>query len=249
MKYSLILLAALALASCSSSEEGSVENASADSAATPGAIAPLADARLFHLLDLPNLEDNIHHDTLLIYTIHGLPDCTFLLAGKNMEDDREGLRLIQYRPRPDSSAEVLAVSKPAYDSQVMLPTFFVTNDTADGVIILANYGGLESWGQNVFWLKDHQFKDLGWLDVTERGWKTRLDSLQQWRTSIAPRTVVSEADGQFEFTFTTDSVQLFDDLQGGTEVMLPSNRIKYRYDGDQMVLIVDGTPRFRKKPL
>ncbi len=249
MKYTLILLASLALASCSSPGDRSADETVVDTTSAQSPIAPLARAKPFHLLDLPNLEDNIRHDTLLIYTTHGLSDGTFVLAGKNMEDDREGLRLIQYRPLPDSSAEVLAVSKPAYDSQVMLPTYFVTNDTADGVIILANYGGLESWGQNVFWLKDHQFKDLGWLDVSERSWTTRMDSLQQWRTNIAPKTLVSGADGQFEFTFTTDSVQLFDDLQGGSEVMLPSNRIKYRYDGKEMVLIVDGLPRYRKEPL
>ncbi|MEO7081207.1 MAG: hypothetical protein ABIY71_06750 [Flavobacteriales bacterium] len=249
MKNILILIATVALVSCSSSEQDAVEDAIAGTTGHPSATAPLAHAKPFHLLELPNLDDNIRHDTLLIYTIHGLRDGTFVLAGKNMEDNREGLRLIQYRPRPDSSAEVLAVSKPAYDSQVMLPTYFVPDDPGDGVLILANYGGLESWGQNVFLLKDHQFTDLGWLDVTERGWTTRMDSLQQWRSNIAPKTVVSGADGQFDFTFTTDSVQLFDDLQGGTEVMLPSNRIKYRYDGKQMVLIVDGEPRYRKEPL
>lgn len=249
MKYNLIVLAALAMASCSSSGERSADEAALDTALTPIPIAPLAHATAFHLLDLPNLEDNIRNDTLLIYTIHELGDGTFILAGKNVEDNREGLRLIQYHPRPDSSAEVLAVSKPAYDSQVMLPTYFASDDTADGTIILANYGGVESWGQNVFWLKDHQFTNLGWLDIAEHGWKTRFDSLQQWRTNIGPKTAVSGADGQFEFAFTTDSLQLFDDLQGGIEVVLPSNRVKYRYDGDEMVLIVDGKPRYRKKPL
>ncbi len=249
MKNILILIATLALASCSSSEQDAVDDAIAGTTGHPSLNAPLAHAKPFHLLELTNLEDNVHNDTLLIYTTHELGDGTFVLAGKNMEDTREGLRLIQYRPRADSSAEVLAVSKPAYDSDVMLPTYFASDDTADGIIILANYGGLQSWGQNAFLLKDHHFTDLGWLDVAERGWKTRMDSLQQFRSNIAPKTLVSGADGQFEFTFTTDSVQLFDDLQGGTEVMLPSNRIKYRYDGKQMVLIVDGEPRYRKEPL
>lgn len=249
MKHFALISAVLALASCSSPEEKPVEASEQDSTMLSGTIAPIANERPFHLLDLPNLEDNVRDDTLLIYTIHGLGDGTFVLAGKNMEDNREGLRLIQYRPRPDSTAEVLAVSKPAYDSEVMLPTFFASNDTADGIIILANYGGLQSWGQNVFLLKDHRFTNLGWLDVADRGWRTRLDSLQQWRTNIAPRTLVSGADGQFEFSFTTDSVQLYDDLQGHLEAMFASDRIKYRYDGKRMILLVDGQPRFPKEPL
>ncbi|MCB0759100.1 MAG: hypothetical protein KDC01_11615 [Flavobacteriales bacterium] len=249
MKHITLITAVLALASCMS-PEGRPENVAEKNDTTlRGTVAPIANAKPFHLRDLPNLEDNVRDDTLLIYTIHGLDDGTFVLAGKNMEDNREGLRLIQYRPRSDSTAEVLAVSKPAYDSEVMLPTFFTTDDTADGIIILANYGGLQSWGQNVFLLKDHRFTNLGWLDVAARGWRTRLDSLQQWRTNIAPQTWVSGADGQFEFSFTTDSVQLYDDLQGHLEAMFASDRIRYRYDGKRMILLVDGLPRFPKEPL
>lgn len=204
----------------------------------------LANARTFNLLNLPELEDNVRNDTLLIYTTHGIGNGLYVMAARNVEDTRGGLRLVLYKPKPDSSADVIATSKPAYDSQVMLPTYFATDDTANGIIILANYGGLESWGQNVFWLKDGRFKDLGWLDVAQRGFKTRQDSLQQWRTNIAPMTKVLGSDGAFEFTFTTDSVQLYDDLAGHQEVMLPSYRISYRYDGKQMLLVIDGQPRF-----
>ena len=53
----------------------------------------------------------------------------------------------------------------------------------------------------------------------------------QFRTSIAPRTSVSGANGVFEFSFTGDSLQLYDDLQGHSEVMLPASAMRYRYDG------------------
>lgn len=240
MKPEALLFALAALAACGV-PEGRQD--------APPALPPLPDAQEFRPLQLPLHEENIRHDTLLPYTIHALGNGSFVLAGKHIDEKREGLRLILYRPLPDSSAEVLAVSKPAHDSQVMLPSFFASADTAAGIIILANYGGLESWGQNVFLLKDQQFKDLGWLDVTERGWITRQDSFQQWRTSIAPSTVVRGAADQFEFTFTTDSVQLFDDLRGNLETMLPSDRIRYRYNGREMVLVVDGAPRYPEAPL
>lgn len=248
MKYSTFLLIAAALTACSGPESNTGATPSADKSGHAGALAPLANAKTFSLQDLPNLEENVRHDTLLVYTTHDLGNGEFVMAAKNVDEKREGLRLILYTPKPDSSAEVLAVSKPAFDSEVMLPTYFSSGDSADGIIILANYGGLESWGQNVFWLKDHRFVDLGWLDVADRGWKTRLDSLQQWRSNIAPLTAVQGTDGQFEFSFTGDSLQLFDDLQGGAEVMFPANRIKYRYDGHRMQLMVDGVPRLPKEP-
>lgn len=248
MKSCTLLFAALGLASCSAPEGTSVGTMSTDTTGQAGAIAPLEHAKTFSLKDLPNLDENVRNDTLLVYTTHDLGNGEFVMAAKHADDKREGLRLILYRPRPDSSAEVLAVSKPAYDSEVMLPTYFSTGDTADGTVILANYGGLESWGQNVFWLKGHRFIDLGWLDVAYREWKTRMDSLQQWRGNIAPRTVVHGADDHFEFSFTGDSLQLYDDLQGGTEVMFPASRVKYRYDGDRMILVVDGMPCLPKDP-
>lgn len=243
MKLYAFLMVAVALAACSTPVEKQNGTSAADTTGQQGPLPALANAKPYRLLDLPNLDDNVRNDTLLVYTTHALGNGAFVMAAKNVEDTREGLRLILYRPRPDSSAEVLAVSKPAYDSEVMLPTYFSTGDTADGLIILANYGGLESWGQNVFWLKNGRFTDLGWMDVSERTWKTRLDSLQQWRTNIAPFTQVRGAGGQFDFTFSGDSVQLFDDQRGHQEVMLPTDRIRYRYDGREMVLVVDGEAR------
>ncbi|MBS1568061.1 MAG: hypothetical protein JST45_01335 [Bacteroidetes bacterium] len=232
--------ALLLLAACSN--PGTPTSTSEDIPAA-GQEPLLQNARTYHPLNLPNLDDNVRNDTLLIYTTHALGNGEFVMAARNVEETREGLRLYLYKPRADSSADVLAVSKPAYDSEVMLPTYFSTGDTADGTIILANYGGLESWGQNVFWLKNGHFRDLGWLDVAERTFKVRMDSLQQWRTTIAPLTNVNGANGQFDLTFQGDSLMIYDDLQGGREVMLPTSRIRYRYDGRSMVLLVDGKPR------
>lgn len=236
-RYALFFFAAATLAACSSPGQPKTTpgNEALDSA--------FADAKTYALLDLPNLDDNVHNDTLLIYTTHAMGNGLFVMAARNVEDTREGLRLYLYRPRPDSSADVLAYSKPAYDSYTMLPTYFTTGDTADGIIILTNYGERESWGQNVFWLKDDRFKDLGWLDVAKRGWKTQDDSTFQWRDNIAPEAKIKGEDGRFAFTFKGDSVQLYDDLQGHKEVMLPTDHIAYHFDGKQMVLMVNGEER------
>lgn len=207
------------------------------------------NATAYRPIALPNLPDNVRDDTLLIITTQQLENGLFVMAARNVEETREGLRLYLYRPRPDSTADVLAHSMPAYDSQSMLPSYFATDDSTDGIIILANYGERESWGQKVFWLKDRQFIDLGWLDVTERSMRSRADSSFQKRISIAPRVQVKGKDGLFQFTFSGDSVQLFDDLRGNQEVMVPANRIAYRYNGEELILMLDGQDRLPDHPL
>ncbi|HRO40140.1 MAG TPA: hypothetical protein PLY76_05180 [Flavobacteriales bacterium] len=228
-----------ALAACSPSPPK-------EEAATPQV---LEGTKAYNRWDLPNLDDNVRNDTLLIYTTHALGNGTFVMAAKNIDDTREGLRLVLYRARPDSSAEVLSASKPAYDSEVMLPTYFTTGDTADGIIILANYGGRDSWGQNVFWLKDGRFADLGWLDVAERKWVELGDGKEQRAGNIAPRTTVTGQGEQFIFSFNTDSVLLYDDLQGRLNNLLPAAELRYVFDGQEMTLFIDGQPRHRRHPL
>lgn len=200
-------------------------------------------------LDLPDLDDNVHGDTLLVLTTHQIAADRFIMAARNKEETREGLRLYLYEPRPDSSADVLAVSAPAYDSEVMSPTFFSTGDSADGIVVLANFGGKESWGQKVFWLKGQTFNDLGWLDVAHREWRTVDGQTEQRRTNIAPYTTVSGKDGRFLFTFTGDSLLLYDDLEGQLERTFSPSSVAYRHDGGQMTLMVDGKPRLPSGPL
>lgn len=210
--------------------------------------APIAGARTYHFLELPNLDDNVKHDTLLVYTTHALGNGEFVMAARNVEETRDGLRLYLYRPLPDSSADVIASSSPAYDSYTMLPTFFTTGDTADGTIILANLGEKQSWGQKVFWLKDRRFIELGFLDVARREFRTEYDSTFSFCMNIAPYTEVAGAGGLFDLTFKGDSVLLYDDLAGGSEVMMPSGRVRYRYNGRVLQLVIDGRSRSPKSP-
>ncbi len=186
--------------------------------------------------------DNVKHDTLLIQVTFDLGDGTFVMVASNVEETRDGLRLYLYRPEPDSSADVIASSKPGYDSYTMFPTFFSTDKPEDGLVLLTNMGEKQSWGQEAFWLKDQRFNHLGFLDVAVRDWRTTGDTVQQWRTSIAERTLVSGGNGLFEFAFTGDSLQLYDDLQGHQEVMFPANAVRYKASNGKAELLINGTP-------
>ena len=190
---------------------------------------PPSDLPAWQRLDLPILADNVRHDTLLVHTTHDLGGGKYLMAAQNNNYNRDGIRLYLYRARTDSSAEIIAASKPGYDSETMLPTFFRTADPADGLVVITNMGERQSWGQEAFWVKDNAIMHLGFIDVAERAWKTIDDSTFQFRKSIAPRTLVNGGSGVFEFSFSGDSVQLYDDLQGRSEVMLPADAVRYRY--------------------
>lgn len=219
----IILAAAILLSACGGGGTPATP-------ATPIGSDTTALLPVWNKLDLPILPDNVRHDTLLVHTTYDLGDGLFLMAAQNNNYNKEGIRLYLYRPKADSSAEILAWSKPGYDSETMLPTFFTDGNKSDGLIIIANMGERQSWGQEAFWLKDNVIKSLGFIDVAVREWKTVDDSTYQFRTSIAPRTSVHGANGVFEFSFNGDSLQLYDDLQGRSEVMLPASAVRYRFE-------------------
>ncbi len=233
------------LLACNNATEP-VANEKTTPTAVPSALS--ANAKVYKHVALPNLDDNVRNDTLLIYTTHALGDGTFIMAAMNKSGTPEGLRLYLYEPRTDSSAHVIAFSKPGYDSMTMLPTYFSTSDTADGTVIITNMGEKQSWGQEAFWLKDRRFIPLGFLDVAKRDWKTEDDSTFQWRTSIADRVNVRGENGTFEFTFTGDSLQLYDDQQGQREVMLPARAISYQCSEGKATLLINGQA-IQAKPL
>lgn len=199
-------------------------------------------------VEFPTVEDNVRNDTLLVQVTFDLGKGNFLMVAGNVEETRDGLRLYLYHPDRDSNAVVTACSKPGFDSYTMYPTFFSTGRPEDGTVILANMGEKQSWGQEAFWLKDERFIHLGFLDVAQRGWRTYADSLQQWRTSIAERALVSGGAGQFEFSFIGDSLQLYDDFNGHQEVMLPASQVRYRCAAGKTELMINGVPVTPRQP-
>jgi hypothetical protein len=246
MKRPFLILAGCALIACG---EGAPPEEKKDEQPTATAPTLPASAKAYERIDLPNLDDNVKHDTLLIYTTHALGDGTFIMAAKNKDAaDDGGLRLYQYRPKPDSSAEILAYSKEGFGSYTMLPVYFKTSDPADGWIIVTNMGERQSWGQEAFWFKDNTFKHLGWIDVAKREWKTEDEGTIPWRTTIAPQVLVHGENGSFEFSFTGDSVQVYDDLKGGSERMFPASAVQYRYDNGHWWLVINGEAREVKVP-
>lgn len=195
------------------------------------------------------VEDNIAHDTLLIQTTFDLRDGTFVMVASNKDDTWEGLRLYRYRPRPDSSAQLLAISNPAYDSWTMLPAFFAADSTIrDGFWVLANFGERESWGQKLMRL-DSAFHDLGFLDATAIEWVDESDSRVRKRRNIGPFARLDFSGDSTWIRFACDSVYLYDDQSGHQDIVLATSRIRFLHaPGEGLSLWVDEEKRPVRQP-
>jgi hypothetical protein len=205
--WSLILLAVMG---CGSPEPAPVTDvpAAASGMRWPGFTS-------IERLDIPVVEDNVHSDTLLIQVTFALPDGSFLMVAGPQQESREGLHLYRYTLLADSSARVLAVSPPAFDSYTMLPTFFGTPGSANGPwVLLANFGEKDSWGQKVLVLDDTGFQDLGFIDAAVPELRQEADTSYYRLTNLALHTNIRASGDSLLFRFSTDSLHLYDDLRG-----------------------------------
>ncbi|MCB0764605.1 MAG: hypothetical protein KDB84_07875 [Flavobacteriales bacterium] len=186
-------------------------------------------------LPFPQVEDNVRHDTLLIQTTFDLLDGTFVMVASNVNETFEGVRLIHYRPLPDSAAGVIATSSPGYDSWTMLPTFHATLDP-DERLILANFGERESWGQKLMTF-DHGFEDIGFLDVALPVRETENDTLVLKRRDIGPYARTAHVGDTLTITFATDSVYLYEGLHNDHDIVLPSHKVRYTLDRSGVLML------------
>ena len=191
-------------------------------------------------IQLPLIDDNLFHDTLLIHETFAMPNGTFFMSARNNEelDSNQldpGLRLYNYRLKADSTPEILSYSNPAYDSWMMRPSFF--EHPSGGYLILAEFGSTESWGQKVM-VYNNEFTDLGFLDVaiTEVKKFAEIDSSYIGRSSIAPFVKVDYTDGHPNITFTSDSVFVYDDLRGQFDTSYLAKDIRYITEDGKLVL-------------
>lgn len=194
----------------------------------------------FTRVEFKALPDNIRHDTLLVQTTFDLGDGSFVMVASNVNETFEGLRLYRYTLLPDSNARVIAHSRPAFDSWTMFPTFFRAPDDPKALIVLANFGEKQSWGQKVMRLDSSGFHDIGFLDVGRPERVTEGDSSTTRVASIAPHTIISARQDGLWFTFDCDSLHVYDDLRGGLDVIIASKRVAYRSGSGGFELGIDG---------
>jgi hypothetical protein len=211
-----------------------------------------AEASLHLPLDVPQVEDNLAHDSLVIQTTFALEDGSFIMVASHAQteerldagDRNAGLRLYRYRLMADGKAEVMAASSSAHDSWTMFPTFFRDPHRPDARLILANFGARDSWGQRVLRMTPQGFEDIGFMQVAalERVAGDEGEELRARNVASYARVTV-DADG-WRIRFGTPELILFDDLRGGTDVPMAGTRVHYRWSpGSGLVLYVDDEAR------
>lgn len=237
---SAVFVLAIAMMACNG-EDRSEEKSGKQTIPQP---SPSADGSP---IAFPQVDDNVRHDTLLIQTTFDLGDGTFMMVASHSDteqrldqgDRNAGLRLYHYRIAKDSLPEILAASSTAHDSWTMFPTFF-RDPAGNAHIILANFGARDSWGQKVIRFDRNGFQDLGFLKVA----KVERTEEEIRQRNIAPHSSMIAEQSGWTIQFDVEELMLFDDLRGGTDVILPGGKVNYRWDADRgLVLVVDGEER------
>lgn len=240
MKALAFLIAGVCLVEC-----GTPENASANRNDRPKSnITELG----FEPLAFNVVDDNLHHDTLLTQVTFDMGDGSFVMVASNVEETFEGLRLYHYRLAADSTVNMLAVSKPGYDSWTMLPTFFPADTSGGDMWILANIGERESWGQKLMRFGSG-FADMGFLDAALPERVMEDDTLRLKRRNIGPSMRASEHNDTTYFRFTCDSVFLYDDQAGAYDVVYDAQHVFFTFQRSEgLALWVNGQKRQVKRP-
>jgi hypothetical protein len=217
--------------------------------------APTTTATDGAAIQFPQIDDNITNDTLLIQTTFDLGDGTFLMVASHSQteerldagDRNAGLRLYHYKLE-EGTPVILATSTPALDSWTMFPTFFKDPLQPEGYIILANFGARDSWGQKVIRFNKDGLEDLGFLKIAlvERVKEEAEEQVRQ--RNIAPHTVILPEANGWSINFSAAEVMLFDDLRGGTDVIMPGSAVSYHWEPTKgITLIVNGEERLEEK--
>lgn len=222
----------LLLSACRENDAGSTANVAVPARDTSHWHGPGALERVH----FPQVADNVKHDTLAVQITFDMQDGTHLMVASNTEETFEGLALYRYRAKVDSSAEILARSAPAYDSWTMFPTFFREPGSNGPLLVFANFGEKQSWGQKVMLLDSTGFTDAGFLEVALPVRVNEQDSAYLKRESIAP--VLRLFGDTLEFA--CDSLYIYDDGAGGRDRIVAAREAHYVIGNGQPTLYMNG---------
>lgn len=187
-------------------------------------------------LSFPQVADNVKNDTLAVQITFDLQDGTHLMVAANAEESFEGLSLYRYHAKPDSSAEVIARSSPAYDSWTMYPTFFRAPGKSGTLLVFANFGEKQSWGQKLMRLDSIGFTDAGFLEVALPVRVIEQDSAYLKRESIAPYMRLFGDS----LEFACDSLYIYDDGAGGRDRIVAARDARYVLGDARPLLYLNG---------
>lgn len=181
--------------------------------------------------------ETIAIDSLFIQVAYQLSPKHLLIIGKSIRDYPDGLKLLLVKPA--EGYKLLYRSRGAWESWILHPTFFKADKPDKPLVILAAQGTSDSWGQQVFTLKDDSIKEIGFLDVTRKEQADTAFYEDGFRlTDIGPVTEIKSVNGMLNFSFKTDSVFYYGRIDEKVDVTFAGNQLEYHSDGDSLRLVV-----------
>ena len=181
--------------------------------------------------------DSTGIDTLFVQVAYKVDDKRDLIIGKSINDDPKGLRLLLV-DKTDQN-RLLYISRGAYESWILHPTFFKSDLPGQPLIILAAQGTSDSWGQQVLAMYGDRIEEIGYLDVARKEEAdTSFYDDERKLTDIAPFTKIKVEKGRMIIRFETDSVLLYGGWKDSYDVVFPGGDIRYIYEGDSLRLVI-----------
>jgi hypothetical protein len=193
---------------------------------------------IYHIVQPKQIDpETISIDSLFIQVAYQLKTDRLLIIGKSIADYPDGLKLLLVNPLNNN--KLLYRSRGAWESWVLHPAFFESKDPGYPTIILAAQGTSESWGQQVFTMKNDIISEIGYLDVTRKEQADTAFYEEGYHlTDIGPFTEIKFQNGLLNFSFNTDSVLYYGAFGNKVDVTFAGDQISYNFDGDSLRMIV-----------
>jgi len=190
------------------------------------------DSSTFKQVAYPMINaDEVAIDSLYVQVGYELNENRWILIGNSTEEDPTGLKLLLVDPT--SNYKLIYRSKGAYESITLHPSFFKSTDQDDPLIILCALGQLDSWGQEVFFMKGDTINEVAYLDVA----RYRIDPEDEsgYRLEdISSLTQIKKNQSGIIFQFKTDSIRYFGVRNEVVDPIISASKLEYRYVNDEL---------------
>jgi len=183
----------------------------------------------YERIALMPIEDHFELDSILIHNTYELSEGHFMMVSRSTEESFEGLRMHLYTLK-GSLPIISASSTPAYDSWIYIPTFFISPDEQD-TLLMAEIGERESWGARLLRIENGAFVDLGFIDIALRGSKFDEDLEMDVMVlkSVAPNTNIRSQGELLIVSFGPEPVHVYDDQMGNADTLYPADKVQYEF--------------------
>lgn len=182
----------------------------------------------FKMLDA----DKIQIDSLYIQVAYELSANRWIIIGNSVDKDPTGLKLLLVDPSKDY--ELIYRSKGAYESLILHPSFYISEEKNDPMIILCSLGQLDSWGQNLFLMKGDTINEIAYLDVALKQ-EAEYEDEEYSLKDISPFTQIEKQKNGIVFSFNADSIIYFGVRNNVYDPIISANSLKYRYKMGELI--------------